>query len=161
MGTYYSFALKVGYSFSIEKFDKLFLKTDEGKYHWEDRFDPKTGNKIDQEKVWDRRPRVHYQIGEDRFESIWTICYEANQLEQKLECSIDMTNTDGEIVHFTVAPPHKLNKMDLGNDTLISGPISLNTLQEMLPALLELKQKLESLGLQPGEPEVFVSSWAG
>lgn len=161
MGIYYSFALKVGYSVSMEEFDKLFRITDEGKFHWEDRFDPKTGKKINQEKIWDQRPRSHYQIGEDTFDSIFTICYEANQLEKKLECSIDMTNANGEIVHFTLAPPHKLNKVEYGNDTLTPGPISLNTLQEMLPKLLEIKTRLEALGLQPGDPEVFVSSWAG
>lgn len=160
MGVYYSFALKVGYSVSEEDFRKLFGKTDEGTFHFEDRFDSKTGAKLQPKKVWDKKPRDYLQVGDDRFGSIYEIIYQ-DVLKDKLGCEVDMSNTSVEQLHFTLSPPHKLRKEDMGNDLLISGPIAISTLQQMLPALLELKQKLENLGLKLGEPEVFVSSWAG
>ncbi len=160
MGTYYTFALKVGYSVSEAEFKKIFGKTDEGTFHFEDRFDPKTGIKLQPEKIWDKKSRDYLQVGNNIFGSIYDLIHQ-DVLKDKLGCSVDMSNTSEDILHFTLSPPHKLKKEDIGNDLLISGPITLNTLQRMLPALLELKQKLTDLGLKLGEPEVFVSSWAG
>lgn len=160
MGLDYNFALRVGFSFKEKDFNKVFLKKEAGKYHLEKRFDPRTGNPISPEKVWDEHPSDHLEIAGERFESLMEFCYESNWVEKHLQCEIERSDTEkyGDyLVNFYIKPPYKQNNVSMGNISLQHGSISLEMFQQMLPQLTELKKKLEALGLSPGEPQIFVS----
>lgn len=62
MGMSFSFYLRVGFELSEDEalapFYHKEITEDEGLFHLEDRFDPKTGSKVAPEKVWDRPPKT-------------------------------------------------------------------------------------------------------
>jgi Domain of unknown function (DUF4419) len=58
MGIDYTASLVYGFEIDEDDVQRIWRKSekDPGEFHMEDRFDPKTGKKIKQEKVWDRKP---------------------------------------------------------------------------------------------------------
>src|SRR5271157_2382087 len=74
MGIDYTANLVYGFEIDEDEVQGIWRKTekDPGEFHMEDRFDPKTGNKIKQEKVWDRKPstKVHYEIDDKRIDGM-------------------------------------------------------------------------------------------
>lgn len=77
-----------GFKILTSEIDRVFCKTEPGIFHLEKRFNPKTGQEIKPEKVFDVRPSSYYELnGEKITESIW-------DLEKKYKFSMNQSCFD-------------------------------------------------------------------
>ena len=144
----------------LQKFwRKLSIKkkvtTTPGKYHLEDRYDTKSGKKIEPEKVWDEKPTKNveswYEIDGHKFDCDY---YEfIGELEEQLGCQI-IDNRD-DSCYISILTDEDL--YDCGN-IMTCGKISVSKLQTKLEELNVLKTKLESYGIKLKEAEIFIGS---
>lgn len=174
MSTNYSFYLRVGFQVPTQELKKRFQHRqetkEEGVFHMEDRFDPKTGAKIDPVKVWDKEPQAHtdtwWVIEGERFED-WDDESISALLEEELGCGVDAywqsyRSNDGWSYGFYPHPHNNKTKMGDGNKFRIHNTnMDYSDVVAMQPALEELKQKLQDLGINPGEPKVFLGEISG
>lgn len=164
MGIDYSCKLVYGFEFDQEDVHAIFQKSEkvEGTFHMEDRFDPKTGAKVKQEKVWDKKPhtKTWYEIDGKKFDYLDSEEWDA-LFEKKLGCHVDTCGSfpSGELtyVFYVNKPINWKNADDYGKVTVYNNVINHAELTELMPKALALKCLLESLGLEPDEPKVFIA----
>lgn len=159
MGLNYNYYLIIGWKVPSKILKKTFYKekvtTTPGKYHLEDRYDSKSGKKIEPEKVWDEKPTKNveswYEIYDHKFDCDY---YEfIEKLEEKFGCQI-IDNRD-DSCYISIHTNEDCH--DYGN-IMTSGKISVSELQTKLEELNLLKIKLESYGIKLKEPEIFIGS---
>jgi len=155
----YNFYLIIGWKVPTKVLEKTFYKekvtTTPGKYHLEDRYDPKSGKKIKPEKVWDEKPtknvELWYEIDGNKLDCDY---YEfIGELEEQLGCQI-IDNRD-DSCYISILTDEDL--YDCGN-IMTCGKISVSKLQTKLEELNVLKTKLESYGIKLKEAEIFIGS---
>ena len=172
MGIDYGFDLCFGYKVDYEDVINALAtvkhtKTD-GVFHMEYRFDPKTGQKLDQIKVWDVKPidkkERYINFGDVGF------CHgdDPNILESELAkqfgCNIshfrDYMSCEWDYILFRldVNQPHKEDK-DYGRMIILKKQITYSEIQELMPKAIELKSKLVEAGINPGELVVILGKW--
>src|SRR5579864_2116306 len=126
MSTDYDAVTVVGFAIPFEDFFKPLLKPSKEESHMEDRFDPKSGKKLDkQEKVVDRDAGFNIVVGEQEFEGPETeadldgnFCPEDDLMEavgEALDCNVsyvgDMQNG---CCFWVCCEPSKLKLKDGG-----------------------------------------------
>ena len=164
MGITYSFRLCVGFEIAQDDIKKCFLKEDKipGKYHMEDRFDPKTGMKLKPVKVCDVKPIDNSVLiidGEeidpdDELEGV---------LEKTFNCHVETFGSycAGELTYcFYLNKPVRSSNgghpISIYNDSVdVDEVISLES------KLITLKNHLQSVGLNVDKPRVFIAQSVG
>ncbi|HUU87650.1 MAG TPA: hypothetical protein VMX17_07860 [Candidatus Glassbacteria bacterium] len=166
MGIDYTFILRVGYQIKEEDLIKAFMKqtiTPE-RFHYEDRFDIKTGEKTKPQKVIDEKKQVDctWIIGSERFKED---SYEdvMAALVNTFNCNVDYTGDfcSGNFVYEFYLHEDNGKSEDYGKVTLYNMEMLLQKVVNMHGPLLGLKLKMENLGLMVGPPKVFISSRIG
>lgn len=164
MGVSYSLRLCFGFELDYSVVDASFAKhvSDPGEFHMEDRFDPKTGDKVAPIKVWDRKPSKTswYEIDGQKYDDL-----EPEELgrllENKLGCYVEQFGnwSAGELTWvFYVNDPIDWKEADhLGSATIYNNSIGYTHIIALMPKVLKLQKKLEDLGYKPGEPRVFIA----
>jgi len=173
-GVNYDFTLCFGFELDASVVEKNFeVKSVEkaaGSFHMEDRFDPKTGKKLAQVKVWDIEPKTKtekwYIVDGERYEysdmdpENWACLF-----EEKLGCHVEVSGSycSGDLTYvFSLnRPATKDEYQDWGNVAVHDPKITLPELELLIPRAKELKAKLEAWGLKVGEPKIFISSSVG
>jgi hypothetical protein len=165
MSTSYNFSLVVGFQILESVMDKAFVKTisNPGKFHMEDRFDPKTGQKVTPVKIWDEKPLKSScaELNGVKYDNTIESDF-ISELENVLGCNISYVFTYDEECKFDFYL-HEDGQCDIdsGHVSVHNSRMDLNEVVKMLPKLIELKQDMESLGLTVGKPEVFISTSIG
>jgi hypothetical protein len=169
MGIDCSYNLIFGFELSEEEVKKKFRKTvsNPGVFHMEDRFDPKTGKKLNPVKVWDNHPSKEsylviegYEFNEDYDDDFIYL------LSKKFNCHVEHNGnfSSGELVyHFYVNEVlfDDKNITKFGRITIYNDSISLDEINKLEPKALILKNKLESEGFKVPKPRVFLAQRYG
>jgi len=151
----FNFDLAVG--FVLDKSDVLApfgLESDE-RSHTEDRYDPKTGKKLEPVKVVDDLGGVTYELHGDRYDDEHEFL---GALAGELDCSLDFGGnySDNETIYASVEIEFT------GEDDLDAGNIScgssatLSTVIKSKRKVEALAKKLKKLGIDPGVAKVYV-----
>lgn len=175
MSISYSFYLRVGFEIPTQDLKKAFkhqkVSHEDGVFHMEDRFDPKTGAKIEPTKVWDKKPKTQtdtwWEIDGERFED-WEDETMTQVFEEKLGCHVDAywraggAPDVGWSYGFYLHDPNNKDKMGDGNRFTIHN-ISMNyqEVYDMEFKLNQLKTKITAMGLKPGDAKVFLGEVSG
>ena len=164
MGIDYSFDLCFGYKVDYEDVvDALatvkHTKTD-GVFHMEDRFDPRTGQKLKQVKVWDVKPidkeERHINFGDVNFHIFDDPNILEKELSKKFGCNIDIfkdnCSCEWNYIFFRLDKclSYK-DATDYYRITLYKKEITYSEIQELMPKAIELKSKLVEAGMNPGD----------
>lgn len=172
MSVYYSFYLRVGFKVDLEALKKHFehnnISHQEGVFHMEDRYDPKTGAKLNPVQVWDKKPKTIKErwwiIDGKRFDD-WEDEPMANLFAEKLDCRVDYFWTaygDDPSYGFYLHDPNNKDKTNTGRGVDIHNlSMDYAAVCAMQPKLAELKQKLLAMGINPGVPQVFLGEISG
>lgn len=151
MGIDITQTVKVGFIVSLEHLNAVFGEETPEVFHFEDRFDPRTGKKIGSEKILDNYSSVSYKLNGNTYHDIYKF---TSVLEKALGANIypygDNYHNENNFVigigHETVACDAKRCPE--------SGAISLYKVIHDLPALELLGTALTKLGLVVGKPEI-------
>jgi len=168
MSTDYGASICVGYRFSTEDALKPFAKTTgEDRFHTEDRFDPITGKKAGQEKVWDERAVTFHEWNgirttdddEDAGDDYVTSEDLLEKVGEKLGFQVLMYGDDHSEVVFMPKdhPKDTTDGYEWGRLTT-GGNLSWHAVSSMGKRLESLRQKLLKLGLKPKKPEVVLAA---
>jgi hypothetical protein len=172
MSVHYTFYHRVGFNVSVEHLKQVFghknVTHEEGSFHMEDRFDPKTGVKLDPVKVWDKKPKTHTErwwiIDGERFDD-WEDDPMTRVFEEKLGCHVDYyRQADGgedPSFGFYLHDPNNDDQIDEGKFAIHNLTMDYAAVCAMQPKLAELKQKLQAMGIDPGEAQVFLGEISG
>lgn len=163
MGTTYSFTLQVGYSADQDLVNQIFEETIPGEFHFEDRFDPKTGQKIDSVKIWDKLSHTFIVInGEKIDEDPEQI---SSCLAEILDCNVSTSGHyyNGDLQYnFTPKLDSKEEKyIDYGKIYVYNPSMSFKDVVALEDKINLLYVKLTKLGIKVGEPKVWISSSIG
>ncbi len=157
MGISYSANIFLGYVMSVEDVQKPFVIKTEGKFHMEDRFDPKTGDKVKTVKIWDEKPSKGLFYKGQEFEM-----HEGFEelLEELLDCRVTLSGSfctgDFQYIIHPEMPSPSSGGEDEGRVTF--GPSYwFKDFLSLEIRLKRIKGALQKLGLAPGEPEVKLS----
>jgi len=163
----YTFYMVVGFQITESEMYNAFCTTTTypAISHMEDRFDPKTGQKISPVMVVDKPEQT---------EEIWSIDGEVIDiegscdddltlaLERKLGCSVEIRNgvSNEYLYDFFL---HPIGGLDIneGRVSIFNASMSMKEIIQMAPQLEELAYKMRKIGLKPGEPKVYISGWIG
>lgn len=172
MSCSYAFYLRVGFEIPTEELKKVFVhKTvvhEEGAFHMEDRFDPKTGAKLAPVQVWDKRSKTKtdrwWVIDGKRYED-WEDEIMTRVFAKLLGCNVDnywqaYGSDGGGSFGFYPHPPGDVD-VDSGKFSISNTSMSYQQVKELEPKLIELKQKLLDLGINPGEATIFLGEVSG
>ncbi len=171
MGTHYSFYLRVGFEISEKDLLKPFRRSSsthtEGVFHMEDRFNIKTGNRLEPVKVWDTKPKTTtkkwLEINGERLED-WDPDGLTASFKEMIGCNVDYfwksCEQDGETYVFY---PHSTEhgEDDYGNISISNRSMDYQTVVGLEPQLKEIKNKLEALGIIVADAKVFIGEVSG
>lgn len=173
MGISYKLRLCFGYEVKEEAAFAPFLKTHtevkEGVFHMEDRFDPKTGDKVEPEKVWDIKPSKKVtkwvEIGGVRIED-YNALELISQLEDYYECNVEtfgsfVSSNAKTLVFYVNEPVLWKDASDYGKFSVYNNSLSLEEISKLTPKVLSLKEKLEANNIKVNEPKCFLAILEG
>lgn len=151
MGINYSFYLALGWEISEAKLDKAFLKQikhkNEGKFHYEDRFDPKTGAKLEkQEKVWDESPETivecWFEIDGKKYDDVESYQFYEGILPDLLGKGVMVIHSMNSSYYISVSTNEKND--DFGKVSTY-GSLDLSDLQGKIEDAMGLKKTVRIL----------------
>jgi hypothetical protein len=152
MSSEYYAGLMIGFRVNIKQIEKVFGYNTPGKFHMENRYNPRTGRKMKAEKVWDKGSEFIFVLDGKE-------CYDEEffwRLAKKLHVFI---NT--EEVYFgdkvTVYFGPKSCKEEHSREA--NGGYSLEQLFSLKEEFNRIKKALRMYGLNPGGPAVFLSGY--
>ncbi len=164
MSVDYNFYLRVGFSLKKEDVEKPYLIKIEEKFHYEDRFDSKTGLKLKPVQIIDQYEGTELNIkinGKLFEEDLFCLIYETNYFQSIFDCKVSQpfgTN----VVNFYLEPPNSKNNEHGAHISIYSGSIPFSWIEKNKERFEILKNKLkETFGLDPGEPCVFIEENIG
>jgi len=157
----YHHRICIGYRFRFLDLRKQFVKIIDEVFHMEKRFNPKTGERVKDVKFIDKSGYEIYKIGEFEYKSRFHFC---ETIAATCRCDnyyIGYASDEDEYgdeyddngVVFSI--PTKKKEIDTGRWNC-GGSFLFKDVAILGDKLEELKGKLESLGLKPGEPEVIL-----
>lgn len=155
MGIDVSYTNHIGFHFSLDDIMNTFGVKTEGKFHLEDRFDSKTGEKISPQKIWDEPSRLYYKFRDKSFgEENAFVDY----LSEYLSCYVfyDGAFISGE-THFIFS----IHSCSIDETETFTKFIDFDKLVTLQPSLDKLKEELISIGLNPERPSIFTIQYCG
>jgi hypothetical protein len=157
MGHSVDYDIRVGFRFTYNEAIEPFVVKVMEEFHMEPRFDPKTGDPIEAEKVVDKEGYELFRIGEFEYENYWNLF---STLAASCRCEwgqLGSACVDEEESHIalTVEMPQEI---DTGDGYQCSGSYDFEDITQLGDKLDELKETLESLGLDVANkrPEVLL-----
>ena len=172
MSVHYSFYLRVGFKVDLGDLKKVFehknVVHEEGVFHMEDRYDPKTGAKLQPVQVWDKKPKTKterwWEIDGKRFDD-WEDDPMTDFFKDKLGCNVDyywQAYGDEPAYGFYLHDRNNDDERETGKGVDIHNmSMDYASVCAMQPGLEVLKQKLQAMGINPGEPQVFLGEISG
>lgn len=161
----YSFHLCMGFEIDQQEVENIFVhkETDPGVFHMEDRFDPKTGIKIDPIKIWDEKPStkkwVEYKgnkikdLDPEEWETL---------LAEEFDCYVSQRGSfpTGKLTYvFSVNKPISWKDAENhGHITIYNNAIECFMIDALNQKAFSLKSKLEQRGYKIGDPKVFIAT---
>ena len=164
MGIDYSYNLCMGFEVPEGTVHAKFRKTEEfpGTFHMEDRYDPKTGTKLEQVKVWDQKPTsvTWYEVDGQKYTDPETECWE-DILSEKFGCHVETYGCylSGEL-NFVFDVSAQVSYKDArseGRITFYNESLSCEEVFRLMPAALILQSRLEEAGFKVGKPRIFLA----
>lgn len=142
---------------------------EEGFFHLEDRFDPKTGIKVAPAKVWDRQPKITknkwIEINGERSEEWDPDCLTVDfkQLIDLPDCRVDYVF---QCLHGTssyVFYPHLPGDegIDTGRVHIYNAEMPYAEVWALKPKLDLLRDRMLQIGWKVGEAKVFLAETSG
>jgi hypothetical protein len=162
MGYSTDYSIKVGFRLSFQEAFGSFEKTIPEVSHMEKRFDPKTGERLEDVKVVERKECTSYII-EHKGKAY--PCDNWHELCRTLTslipgCSVDMMGSQwlGEKDNYYVFSVPMLEEIDTGDGIHCSGSYSLSSIldEQLIQNLNSLKYQMRQLGIEPGEAEIIL-----
>lgn len=165
MGVDYSYYLVFGFEIDEDLALAPFKKQtkDEGEFHLEDRFDPKTGAKTKPHVVWDRKPskKTWYEVNGEEFSEDFPMEHFDSVVGEFLGCEIESCGSwpSGELTKvFHVNKSMNWKDADnYGRHTIYNNEMSASELPDLIEKAKLLKEKMEKLGYKVKEPTIFIA----
>jgi hypothetical protein len=161
MGIHYSFNLAIGYIITEKEIFDLFLQRTPEEFHLEDRFDPKTGLKVQPLKVIDRHASGKFMLdgkqygeGEDPESYMPAICKKITGARWWWHSYLNDNRT------FIIGPvlPQKVTDDFDDGRVKCSGGFGFNDVVALAPRLGNIAAGMKKLGFEITEP-VIVPAW--
>jgi len=154
MGVDYSQGIDVGVEVSREDLIAPFRQIVPEVARYEDRYDPKTGERLEPKKIVERRSYAFYVFENEKYEEARDLAY---AIAKKLDCSVESHadwmcgGWDEYVFGYGLGITSE--------DSRCSRPssISLSLAVEQYPKLLALKDKLTALGIKATGPSIVNS----
>jgi len=156
MGIYYSFNLAVGFICEMDSLTKPFIVVTEDKFHMEDRFDSKSGAKLEPVKVVDERSEMTYVFMGKTYENQYEL---REALEEELGCNIYDGGgySDGKTAYISVDFETDDSGEDYGR-VCVGGKATFEEVAKCKEKCIDLKKALNALGVGSlGEAMIYVS----
>jgi len=157
MGISYRFELAIGFEVSMEEVDRVFGHTTDEVCHMEDRYDPRTGERLEPVLVRDQQSeRVLMFDGLEVDE--WLI---GDELAGLLDCDVHRIDPyDGPVLAFVFGPHMKMNEEDALDDyhAGCSGSVYVDDIVtgKFATELKRIEERLHALGFEVGRPKVQI-----
>lgn len=156
MGIDYS--ANVGIGFIVDREDLLapFRVETEEKFHMEDRYDPKTGKKLEPVKIVDVEAGEIFEFEGKTFEEEYEV---VEAIADKLDCIIEDTGgyTDCETLQITVKVEHT-DEDDVDCDRFYVGSsILFDNVTALRAELKRVAKGFKKYGVDVGEAKVYVA----
>lgn len=166
MGIDYTFYLRVGFSLDQEDVEKAYSAFHEEKFHYEDHFDPKNGNKLKPMKIFDEVGGFYLLVEYEGeiYEDILELVQETDFFHKKFDCEVsipfDCRDNANEInFYLETSNPEAIG---CGRVNVSNTNIPISRIEDNKEKLFELKAKLEKeFNIYVGEPRIFIESWIG
>src|SRR6185369_15107139 len=134
MGINYTFYLRVGYSIAKKAIAAPYSTYQHPIFHYEDRFDYKTGEKLKPVKIIERKGGSTFKLEYEgnQFDSLSEVIHETNFFQNKFECGVSQPFDFSEspnFVNFYLELPN-YNEICHGKVTLFEAAITLTWLDE-------------------------------
>lgn len=159
MGTCYTAGVGIGFVFDECTLGVPFRHDTPETAHFEDRFDPRTGAKIEPAKVIDQYRHTYWVLDGHRYDHWMDLAESINaKVGSELGVIGGLNESKGRKVMFCVNKPYTQEESPSYPFTVYVGemPATYN----YQPALRELQGKLEGLGLKPASPVIrLFCSW--
>ncbi len=155
-------SLSVGYFLPYEEVVKVFGYKHRQKSHLEDRFDPKTGAKLEPVKIIDEPGGLWVKLGEhdepfQEFPPDFDDEEFCEELGAQLGCGVERFS-QGEFFGFSVQDGNMTGSgYEPHHYWSVGEALYFDTLITLGPSLKILAKKMEELGLQPSKPCVFAA----
>jgi hypothetical protein len=164
MGIDYTASLVYGFELDENKVQAIWRKSkkDPGEFHMEDRFDPKTGAKLQQEKVWDRKPSTDtwYEMDGKKIDDLDCEDWESF-LAETFGCNVMLAGSfpSGELsyVFHVNESLHYKDADDYGRLTVYNNVISQEELASLTHKAMLLKEKFLNFGFDLDDPTIFIA----
>ena len=106
MGISYRFYLRLGYTIASDIICKQYKVVTEEQYHYEDRYDSKTGEKVKPQFIIDKPADIYYQLCEGGYKycNVHEIINETNHFQEMFGCGVSIP-FDGNMVSFYIELP--------------------------------------------------------
>ena len=158
----YTFALCIGFELDKDEVEKPFKLTNKypGEFHMEDRFDPKTGAKIEPVKIWDKKPKTErwYEIDGVKYDDFFEM---EDVLGKKFDCYVgeygSFCSGDNTYVFCVNDIGSYKDAGNYGNITVYDKSLTFTDLPDLMAKAYGLRERLQSAGYNPGEPKVFIA----
>ena len=151
MGVDVTQTVRVGYAVSEEELIGVYGRVTPEKSHFEDRFDPKTGQKIKSVKVIDTHEHVTLEMGGESYGDAYEL---AEDLGKILGADVFGYSDFGAECKFVFSLGHGTQPCD-AKRCPENSEIDLETVMNDLTKLRELGSKLVNLGLGSGKLKIL------
>lgn len=150
MGIDCCFHIGFGYTVNAEDVYSKYRITFPEESHMEDRFDPKTGRLVGQEKVIDEFETTTYTFDSRH-------CEEEEDLEGALADHLDCdVRVHGDTMFFTVNVKQTGEDEFAVDDAVTTGSVLFKDVKGLDSKLKKLADRMKKLGIKPGKAKVFV-----
>lgn len=163
----YDFGLCVGFIIPMDDVTRPFTIKVEEQSHLEKRFDPKTGERLEDAKIIDQRAGEQLKFGDHDLDDLYDLC---DKLSELLHCEVKAQETEngwGESVYFILTNDDLYTSMDelsLTYNIDVGESMYYNKVceQSTKNSVTALKFNIEhTLTIDIGDPKIFIESRVG
>ena len=157
MGIHYGIGLAIGFTIRLEEFLKPFAKTREEEFHIEDRWDPKTGKKLEPVKVVDDEGDEWYEYGAASMDEEELMEAVGNNFKCNINYIGDCEASEA-VLEITLDDVVYTSEDDYDDGRVSIGcSMKFEELVALQSRLRSTKQAFEEIGIVLGEPKVMCS----
>lgn len=166
MSTSYTFSLTVGYRISSRALLAPYAQKSPERFHMEDRYDPKTGQKLKPVKVIDQEEYESYVLDGEEIEEYEIGELIGKKLNKKLSVKCVFEEDGYDDLDFIIGPDlgkipgYKKSFVDYGN-VEAGGTIPFAEFTRIQEQLELIRAALGEFGITVGEPEVTIAHHVG
>jgi hypothetical protein len=143
----------IGFEFSVKEFESQFAKLRTEKYHFENRWDPKTGEQIEDEKIIDEEERMIYEFDNKKFDER---SYLLDLLAENFEFDTFYNSSSDRILFLIQTGLHEDEESAyIDGNISCDGDYIIKDPTEIVQGIEKLRTTLTEIGLKPTFSKLF------